>query len=264
MPQRDYYQVLGVPRDADAAAIRRAYKRGAMKHHPDRNLGDPSSEERFKELGEAHKVLSNPASRAAYDRATKNNLPNGEMTEEFARKVAGMGPIMTPDEVLQRWSQVFGEDAFYGNGGVYQGFQKPVAEPYHMVVNATLEEAAFGFSRPAISNGRQITARFPAGVRDGEILKIQLAEGVYAVRVSIQPHKVFYPQGDDLMVEIEIPAQVAMRGGEVQVPRLGGGRLSFDIAPGALGNRLIRLRGQGMLRRDGNGRGDIICRISSR
>ena len=68
MAKRDYYEVLGVDRKADAAAVRKAYKRMAMKHHPDRNPGDAGAEERFKELGEAYKVLSDPQKRAAYDR----------------------------------------------------------------------------------------------------------------------------------------------------------------------------------------------------
>ena len=91
MAKRDYYEVLGIARGADAAAVRKAYKRMAMKHHPDRNPGDAGAEERFKELGEAYKILSDPQQRAAYDRFGHAAFEGGGFQPGGGRGGAGGG-----------------------------------------------------------------------------------------------------------------------------------------------------------------------------
>ena len=144
MAKRDYYEVLGVSRDADADAIKKAYRRMAMKHHPDRNLGDPRAEERFKELGEAYKALSDPQKRAAYDRFGHAAFtPGGGFGGGFGgRGSSGAGPDL---------SSIFGDifDDFFNGGGAGGGRGRAGSRPRRVVVNLSLsfEEAALGCAK---------------------------------------------------------------------------------------------------------------------
>ncbi len=104
MDKRDYYEVLGVARDADAGAIKSAYRRSAMEHHPDRNPGDRAAEERFKEAAEAYEVLSDPEKRAQYDRYGHAGLGNGGTRAQQATNIADI------------FSMFFGDDLFGGGG----------------------------------------------------------------------------------------------------------------------------------------------------
>ena len=274
MSQRNHYEVLGISPDADADAVRRAYKRGAMRHHPDRNLGDPSSEERFKELGEAYKVLFDPSRRAAYDRSIARSDASsrgGSASPEQAdlarsaweRFMYGdrgrpSGGSVTPEDVEARWREVFGSNVFDENARQAFTPRKDGA----IIEEVTLEEAAFGFSRRLLSDGGESRVKFPGGLKHADILRIKAHGYDFDVQVFTKQHNVFRDQGYDLTLHMQVPAKIMSDGGEIQVPRLGGGMLAFDIAPGTLGRRLIRLAGQGMPRRGGGKRGDMFCHIS--
>lgn len=143
MAKRDYYEVLGVDRNADAAEIKKAYRKLAVKYHPDKNPDDPSAEERFKELGEAYEALSNEETRAAYDRY-------GHAAFQGAGQSAG-GGFGGFHDPMDLFSQVFGGafggggfEEFFGGGGRRQKSSRQRGSDLRYDLEITLEEAAFG------------------------------------------------------------------------------------------------------------------------
>ena len=323
MAKRDYYEVLGVDRNADADAIRKAYRRMAMKHHPDRNLGDEGAEERFKELGEAYKILSDPQKKAAYDRFGHRAFEAGG--SPFGGGGGGAGG---PD-----LSSIFGDifEDFFNGGGGRRARESSGARRVILDLSLSFEEAALGCSRrvrvtlpercgacegtgaapgsaptscpqcggsghlrvqrgffsalqtcpkckgkgevvenPCKACGgegeterpRSVALDIPAGVEDGETLRLRLSgDNEALLRIHAAPHKLFERRDMDLVVRMPVSFATAALGGEVQAPKLGGGRLAVRIPAGSQSGQVFRLRGEGIARR-GRGRGDMLCFIA--
>jgi len=141
--QRDYYEILGVSRNADAAEIKKAYRKLAVKHHPDKNPGDSSAEDKFKELGQAYEALSDPDKRAAYDRYGHDAFSGGGMG-------GGRGGFHDPADIF---SQVFGGafgggfEEFFGGGGSRKKSGKQRGSDLRYDLEITLEEAATGVEK---------------------------------------------------------------------------------------------------------------------
>ena len=323
--QRDYYEVLGIERQASAREIKSAYRRLAVQNHPDRNPGDANAEGRFKEAAEAYAELSDPQKRQRYD--------------QFGHQgVAGTGGF--DPEVFGDFADILGDFFGFGfsdmfGGGRRRGGRQPGAD-LRYELRLTLEEAAFGLEKtleiprlevcescsgtgsrdgaaPAscsacsgrgqvrFSQGfftvartcpqcrgegtvisdpcdecrghgltkrrRSIELRIPPGVDTGTRLRLQ-GEGEHGrgggpqgdlfVDVRVRPHKRFERRGADVLSAVTATFSQAVLGGQVEVETLHGPE-SLDIPPGTQDGSDFRLRGKGIQRLDGAGRGDHVA-----
>ena len=257
----DYYDVLGVPRDADQDTIRRAYRKLARKYHPDLN-SDSDAEERFKELGEAYEVLSDAEKRERYDRLgtrwreAEREAPEESFEDFFAQQGFGDGARVG-----------FGEDLFEALFGMRTG---PAGGPVRgrdreALLELSLEDALAGGRRRLTLDGRDVNANFPAGVRDGQLIRLagQGGEGRDGgpagdlfLRVALKPHPRFRRRGEDnLDVDLAITPSEAALGATVSVETpIGTARVR--IPGGSSSGRRLRLRGRGLPKR-GGGSGDL-------
>ncbi len=257
----DYYEVLGVPRGADHDTIRRAYRKLARKYHPDLNA-DSDAEERFKELGEAHEVLSDAEKRERYDRLgarwreAEHEAPEERFEDFFADQ--GYGDATRAEFGDDLFEALFGARV-RGAGGPLRGRDREA------LLEVSLEDALAGGRRRLTLDGREVNANFPAGVRDGQLIRLagQGGEGRDGgppgdlfLRVVFKPHPRFRRRGDDdLDVELPItPAQAAL-GTTVEVPTPTGSA-RVRVPAGSSSGRRLRLRGRGLPRR-GGGHGDL-------
>ena len=286
MASKDYYEMLGVSKTASDDEIKRAYRKLAMKYHPDRNANKKEAEERFKELNEAYAVLSDKEKRKQYDTFGKEGFHQRFSQEDIFRG-------FDFDDIF---SSLFGgrarrESRAGGRGGVdfgdifsraYQGggraSQKGEDALYELPI--TLEEAAFGgekrISIPKNGKVEEINVKIPAGIPSGKKLRVTgkgmegrsggLAGDLY-LQISIRPHPVFDREGDDITVEKEIGFSEAVLGTTIEVPTLEGTK-KVKIPPGTQSHTKMRLRGLGIPHFQGTGKGDeyvkVIVRIPKR
>jgi len=286
MASKDYYEMLGVSKTASDDEIKRAYRKLAMKYHPDRNANKKEAEERFKELNEAYAVLSDKEKRKQYDTFGKEGFHQRFSQEDIFRG-------FDFDDIF---SSLFGgrarrESRAGGRGGVdfgdifsraYQGggraSQKGEDALYELPI--TLEEAAFGgekrISIPKNGKVEEINVKIPAGIPSGKKLRVTgkgmegrsggLAGDLY-LQISIRPHPVFDREGDDITVEKEIGFSEAVLGTTIEVPTLEGTK-KVKIPPGTQSHTKMRLKGLGVSHFQGTGKGDeyvkVIVRIPKR
>jgi curved DNA-binding protein len=243
---RDFYQVLGVSRDASQEDIRKAYRRLAREHHPDVSK-HPEAESRFKDISEAYDVLSDPESRAAYDRhgaAWRQVREAGPS----ARRGGGAGPgpevrVAYGDGGDIDLGDLFGDGGFsdifsgmFRGGGAGRGAREVVLE-------LSLEEAARGGRRTLrLSDGGTAEVDLPPGVADGDAVR---AGDDLVVRVRLRPHPRFRVEGRDLHTEVDVDPADAALGATVDVPTLAGVART-KVPPGSSSGRRLRLRGKGL------------------
>jgi DnaJ-class molecular chaperone len=262
----DPYEVLGVDRAADEATVQRAYRVLAKRLHPDLNPGDPGAERRFKAISEAYAILGNPRRRARWDRGEREGLfesdpfpfEEGDSASGPAAPRDGRARIdlfedfysdMTPDQALRSGRR--GQDVDY------------------RITVSFLLAARGGAQRLRLAGEREIEVEIPAGIEDGELLRVAGAglaggeSGVHGdavLRVSVQPHPLFRRQGADLRLELPVSLREAVLGARVRVPTLSGSVLA-RIPPGSDGKTRLRLKGRGLPQRSRGGRGDLYLRL---
>src|SRR6266566_1350523 len=249
MAKRCYYDVLGVERTSDESELKSAFRKLAMKWHPDRNPGDKSCEVRFKEINEAYEILKDPDKRAAYDRF-------GHAAFEHA----GPGAAGGFGDVASAFADIF--DDLFGMGGGRRGRaggrERGADLRYNMEI--TLEEAYSGKSAqvriPAsVTRERTLSVSIPAGVEDGT--RIRLAgEGEAGVRggpagdlyifLALSAHPFFQREGADLHCRVPISMVLAALGGDIEVPTIDGSHSRVKVPEGTQSGRRFRLQGKGM------------------
>jgi molecular chaperone DnaJ len=316
---RDLYEVLGVGRDASSDDIKAAYRKAALRHHPDKNPGDEAAEERFKEAAEAYAVLSDPEKRARYDRFGIEG-------------VRGAGGGFDPNQFVD-FADILGDFFGFGFGGESSRAARRNGEDLKADVSISFEDSAFGaelavqlqrfepcdscrgrggkggasavtcptcrgqgrvqyrqgffaVARPCpecsgsgekvkdpcpdcrgegrIRKSRTLTIAIPAGVDDGARLRLT-GEGNSArpggrpgdlyVLISVEPHEIFRRDGNDVILAWAVPFHVAAMGGSLKVPTLHG-EATFDLPAGTAAGRVFTLKGKGIPRLDGRGKGD--------
>ncbi len=296
--RRDYYDILGVARNAPEKEIRQAYRKLARKYHPDLNPNDKGAEAKFKEIGEAYEVLVDQSKRAKYDRFG-HDWQMREQQEEAARK-AGFDPSAFGQEsggFNRNWqssepsgfgstSRGFGgfsdilEEILQGGGGGGRAGWRTKAGPTHgqdfdHPVEVTLAEAYNGTTRilqMETPENRRLEVKIPAGVKNGSRVRVA-GEGLpgmgggtkgdlYLV-ITVRPDPNFERKGDDLQVEIPVPLTTLILGGETHVPTPKGTKLALKIPPETQNGKLFRLGGQGMPHLQGGGKGDILAKVKA-
>lgn len=293
MAKRDYYDILGVSRNASDKEIRQAYRKMARKYHPDVNPGDKTAEVRFKEIGEAYEVLSDQEKRAKYDRYG-HGWQNREAQEEAARR-AGFRPgefRRGPDGTAWEWETGPGAGDFGGGfsdileqilrggegrarSGARTRTQPTRGEDLEYPLEVSLAEAYSGTSRilqMESPQNRRLEVKIPAGVRDGSRVRVagEGAPGMFGgpkgdlhLVISVRPDPNFERKGDDLYVEVPVPLETLILGGEAHVPTPKGTRLALRIPPETQNGKQFRLGGQGMPHLQGTGRGDLYAKVKA-
>ena len=288
MAARDYYDILGVSKNASDEEIKRAYRKLAMKYHPDRNPNKKEAEERFKEINEAYAVLSDREKRRQYDtigaegfrqRFTQEDIFRGFDFDEILSGLFG-GRGKREFRFGGRGGFDFG-DFFAGQGGYQDVSRMPQrGEDILYELSISLEEAAAGGEKKISfrKNGRiqEVSVRIPKGISTGK--KLRLAgkgmegkrggpPGDLYLQISVREHPIFIREGDDLIVEKEINFSEAVLGTTVEVPTLDG-KKRVKIPPGTQSHRKMRLKGLGIPHFQKEGRGDeyvkVVVRVPQR
>jgi curved DNA-binding protein len=290
MEYKDYYKILGVDRNASEKEIKKAYRKLARKHHPDVNPGDEGAEERFKEINEAHEVLSDPDKRKKYDqlgaswrqyRSTGGD-PRGFDWGQWYAQPGGGGVHVEYADLSDLFGGGGGFSDFFsaifggmgrGRGAAWNMGGQPRAasgQDFEQEVEITLEEAFSGTTRVLQKDGRRLEVKIPAGVRTGSKVRMRGeggegfgggTKGDLYLRVRVLPHRSLERKGDDLHCELPVDLYTAILGGEVKVPTLKGGAM-LRIPPETQGGKTFRLKGQGMPRlKDNEKRGDLYAKV---
>jgi DnaJ-class molecular chaperone len=296
--KRDLYEILGVPRDADAKAIKKAYRKLARQYHPDVNPGDEAAEERFKGISEAYAVLSDPEKRRNYDEFGEVSLEGG-FDADAARRAreafgARFGTGGRPGGFPGFGGDSFGGESFsfdFGNledllgrhfGGHGRGRGRSMrGDDTQASIELDFLEAARGgekrltITRPNPSGApitETVTVRIPPGVADGGRIRLPqkgspgLAGGPAGdlwATIRVRPHPVFRREGRNLHLEVPISIREAIRGAKIEIPTLEG-RATLTVPPGTDSGRKLRLRGKGIADPGGGPPGDLYVTVQIR
>ncbi len=259
MEYRDYYAVLGVDRKATADEIKKAYRKLARKYHPDVNA-EPDAEDKFKEVGEAYEVLSDPEKRAAYDalganwRDHQDFQPPPEWEQHFA--FGGGGFTQHDGGFSDFFETLFGAHDFHRQGRRAGGFK---GADEHARVGITLEEA---FRQASVEISvpqpgappRRLRVKIPKGISDGKRVRLkgQGGPGIGGgepgdlfVEFRLVPHPRFRAEGKDIHYELPVAPWEAALGAEVKVPTLAG-EVKLKVPPGSQSGNRLRLKGRGL------------------
>ena len=271
---KDYYAVLGVPTDASAEAIKKAYRKLALKHHPDKNPGNSQAEEKFKEITEAYAVLSDAEKRRQYDQFGDSGFHQRYSQEDIFRGA-------DINSIFREFGFGFGNDDLFsqlfggGRGRAHPGGRaRPMqGQDYLMHLSIPFRTAILGGERRVDyrrdTQVEQLTVRIPAGVESGQKLRVAGKGGHGAsggppgdllLEIAIEPDPQFQREGDDLLVTVEVPFSGACLGTSAEVPTLEGPK-RIKIPAGMTGGRKIRLRGFGVPQRGSKSRGDLYAVI---
>ncbi len=295
---KDYYATLGVPRTADAAEIKTAYRKLARKHHPDVNPNDPAAEARFKEVSEAHDVLGDPEKRKLYDQFG----PQWEQVHQGGVHYEPSGGTGFGGEAGHGFDfgTMFGGGHSGGGGGfesLFEGFlgggrggrspfggaDASAPREHEATIEVPLEEIDAGTTRvltyqtldgqnlrgqvATVPTTKRLEVKIPAGIADGKKLRFpgKGAAGANGkggdlfVGVKWARHPRFTPKDGALEVEVPVSFTTAALGGEIEVPTLRG-TVKMKVPAGSQSGRVHRLKGQGIAT-SATARGDLLARL---
>jgi len=272
--EKDFYKVLGVSKDADQAEIKKAYRKLARELHPDHNPGDAKAEARFKEVGEAFAVLSDPEQRQQYDQlrafagGARFSAPSGGGAGGFEDIFGGLFGGGAPGGTRVRFSQGGGgaagfEDILGGmfGGGGFRAAPRKGAD-VGAVTTLPFRQAATGATVSLHVDGRTVNARIPAGVKDGQKIRLRGKgrpgegggePGDLVVTVHVKPHPVFSLEGRNVRITVPVTFPEAAFGTTITVPTLDGSTVKLKVPAGTPSGRVLRARGKGIVTPQGTG-----------
>src|SRR6202161_2023003 len=255
---RDPYEVLGVPRSANAAAIKSAFRKLAKKHHPDANKNDPKAAARFAELNSANEIIGDADKRQQFDR--------GEIDADGKPRFQGFPGGGAPGAGTRAGGF---ESPSFRSGGPGAGGARFEFDPGTMAVDldlavsmtVSLEEAVKGADkRVRLPTGKELNVKIPAGVVAGQQIRLKgqgetapgHPPGDLLITGSIAPHAFFKVDGSDLRLDLPITLYEAVLGGKVRVPTLGSA-VELSIPKNTSSGRTFRLKGKGLPKTGGTG-----------
>jgi len=283
---RNYYEILGVARQADRTEIKQAYRKLARQYHPDLNPGNRSAEEQFKLLGEAYEVLSDPERRIQYEKFSQYwrqqgfttgpdydgnpTIPQERVSSRLSLEDFNFGQFLDfnsfIDQLLSRQT----------SSVAYQGAPDPNQSPQGQgrssgdrrrdaEANLTIPlEKAFqgGRERIRLEDGRSLEVNMPAGMVTGQRIRLRgqgIGGGNLYLRIEVEPHPFFELQGSDILCRLPITPSEAALGSTIEVPTLDGS-LRTTLPQGAQTGQLVRLVGRGYPIGQGQ-RGDLLLEL---
>ena len=268
MKYKDYYEILGVSRDAKLEDIRKAYRKLAKKYHPDVNK-EAGAEEKYKEINEAYEVLKDPDKRQKYDTLGMNwqqgqdfTPPPGWQHVDFGGNMGNMG------DFRETYSDFF--QTLFGNtgggfdrfGDIFSGGHRPVNRDMEVNLTLSLEDAVSGGTHTLLLGNRKLSVRLPKGITEGSQIKLpgksDMGGDIY-VNIHISEDKAFMIDGYDLTREVHVPVYDAVLGKDIHVQTLNG-EVAVKMPAGIQDGQKLRLKGKGMPKRDGTN-GDMYVRI---
>ncbi len=288
---KDYYRILGVSKTASAEELKKAYRKMALKYHPDRNKGEKAAEERFKEINEAYAVLGDPEKRRQYDTYGSTEFSHRFSQEDIFRgfdfgnifKEFGFGDLFH-----QAHSSGKGRNGFqfhYNFGG---GSGPQFGQPFHgqgplkqkgrdivLELPVTLREVFHGQEKVVtFKRGGQterVSVKIPPSIEDGKKLRVPGKgecglhggqDGNLYLKIRVEEDSQFRREGSHLVYDVEIPYSAAVLGSRVDVPTIDGKTLSLRIPPGTQNQTKLRLKGFGLPAPGGGGKGDQFVRVT--
>jgi DnaJ-class molecular chaperone len=261
----DPYATLGVKRDATAEDIRAAYRKLARQHHPDLNPGDKAAEERFKRVNAANDLLSDPEKRARFDRGEIDASGQERSQPRYYKDYAEEGPeayasdagyadMADADDIL---AAMFGRGR--GGGGGTRGFRMPGGDIAGSLAIGFLDAVNGATKRLSLPDGSTVDVTVPAGVRDGQVLRLRGKgrpgmgggpPGDLLVTIEVGAHPLYTRDGDDIRLELPVSVTEAVLGARVTVPTPAG-EVLVTVPKGSNSGTVLRLRGRGVKRADG-------------
>jgi curved DNA-binding protein len=277
MAQRDYYEVLGVKKGASIEEVKKAYRKLAVKYHPDKNPGDKQAEDRFKEINEAYAVLSDPKKKEQFDQFGSNNF-HQRFSQEDIFKGFDVGDLFKEqgfgtDDIFSR---IFG-DAMRrqrGGGGGGGGRMGIKGEDFSMEVQVTFRDAYDGGEKRIAymrdGNRQELSVKIPAGIESGGKLRVPGRgaagrmggpAGDLFLTVVVGSDPLFQREGTDIVHTHEVRFSQAALGGSIEVPTMEGTK-RIKIPAGIQSGTKVRLKGLGFPKTGAPGRGDMYVRIA--
>lgn len=290
----EYYEILGLSKGASAQDIKKAYRKLALKYHPDKNDGDKEAEEKFKEISEAYAVLSDTEKKQQYDTYGSTDFHQRYSQEDifrnfnmddilrqfgfggggnggggFRTNTGGMGGAGS-----NSFSSIFGQAG--GGGGCSGGGCQPPAKGQDVTyqLSVTLEDVLNGAEKSIAlrKNGtsHNVNVRVPKGIEAGKKLRLKGkggepppggVSGDLFLKVDIAPHKLYERDGDNLIFERKIPFSQACLGAKVDVETLDGKKFKVNVPAGIQGDAKLRLKGHGLPGGPNSGRGDLYVKV---
>lgn len=292
----DYYKILGVDKNAKTEDIKKAYRKLALKYHPDRTKGDKDAEEKFKKISEAYAVLSDKEKRQQYDTFGASGFQErysqedifqgfdlGDILREFGInfgggratfRTSGMGGTSFEDLFRQGGGGPGGDAR--GGFHTFHEFQRP-SQPVkgndiNFELQITLNEVLTGAEKTiSLGHGEKVSVKIPPGIATGKKLRLSGKgspspmggqPGDLYLHIKVLPHNTFAREGDNLIVEKQVPFSAATLGSEISVPTLEGKQLKVKVPAGTQPQAKLRLKGNGLPSGPKGGRGDLLVRIS--
>ena len=262
--EKDYYQILGVAGNADAAAIKKQYRKLARELHPDKTKGDKKLEDRFKAVSEAYDILSDSKKRREYDDA-RQAFKSSRVPPGFT----GGGQGFNGGD----FSDLFGPsgDIF---STLFGGARQRHGADLQTEASISFKDSIYGTElnlrlSPSGSAATSITTRVPAGIKDGAKIKIKgrgapgaAGPGDLYVLVHVTPHPIFSRKDENIHLTLPITFSEAALGADISIPTLDGDEVTVRIAPGTPSGRTLRVKGRGV--KKGSSVGDLMITLDVR
>jgi len=275
MAQRDYYEVLGVKKGASIEELKKAYRKLAVKYHPDKNPGDKQSEDRFKEINEAYAVLSDPKKKEQFDQYGSDNF-HQRFSQEDIFKGFDVGDLFKGQGFGTEdiFSRVFGDAMRRQHGG--GGRMAAKGEDFNMEIQVTFRDAYDGaekriaFMRDGVRE--ELSVKIPAGIENGAKLRVTGRGGAgrmggsagdLFLTVGVGADPVFQREGADIVLVHEVQFSEAALGGSIDVPTMEGTK-RIKIPAGIQPGTKVRLKGLGFHKVGKKERGDMYVRIGAK
>jgi curved DNA-binding protein len=287
MEFKDYYKILGVDKSATKEEISKAFRKLAVKYHPDKNPNNKAAEEKFKEITEAHEVLGDPEKRKKYDALGANwnqYQSGGGGFEDFFSQYGGRRQGGTTYEFSGDLGDLFGNmggfsdffESFFGDRGKSSksgfgshGFQaQPTGVDVEADLNITLEEALNGSERQVSIDGKKLKIKINPGTEDGQKLRLKGLgrsrtsagnKGDLYLNIHILQHPFYEMRDNELYYNLDIDLYTAVLGGKEEIKTLDGKKISINIPEGTESEKILRLKNLGL--RNLNERSDLFVKV---